>query len=366
MTSDGEFASSPVTSHFILDVSKVRLFLGLVISLVLLFFTFRGLDWAQVGAALRQANYVYIAASALVIIAAFGVRAMRWSWLLRPVRYFDWRGLFSVVLIGFFGNYVLPAKTGELVRAYVLGKRENLSKSAILGSIAVEKTMDTLILFVILLATLWAVPLPEEVANIEPIAAIFLTLVIGGMLLLAARGRHVSNLIVRVLQFVFPWWKERVARMTHSFVDGLSVLYHGSSIAMVLVFSLVIWVMTTLNFWLIGQALGLDIPLYGYVMIVAVTNMASFIPSLPGRFGTLELFSVFVLGLFSVDRNTAVLFPILLRVAQLIPILLGYVFLNREGVKILDVTRGNDERALDVNITAKHVNITPPHPRKRI
>ncbi|MBI4761759.1 MAG: flippase-like domain-containing protein [Chloroflexi bacterium] len=292
---------------------------------------------------MRSANYVFIALAALVILATFGVRAMRWSWLLHPVRILPWRSLFSVVLIGFFGNYVLPAKTGELVRAYVLGRRESLSKSAILGTIAVEKTMDTLILFIIFLATLWAVPLPAEYTSIEPAIAVFLAVVIGAMLLLAARGRHASNLLVRVLQFVFPWWKERVARITHSFVDGLSVLYHGSSIGMVLALSLVIWLMTTLNFWLIGQALGLEVPLYGYVIIVAVTNMASFIPSLPGRFGTLELFSVAVLSLFSVGKNTAVLFPILLRVAQLAPILLGYIFLNREGVKILDVQKAAKE-----------------------
>src|SRR5262249_21997117 len=158
--------------------------------------------------------------------------------------------------------------------------------------------------------------------------AVFLIVVIGVMLALAARGRHVSNFIVRGLQFVFPWWKERVARMTNSFVDGLSVLYHGSSISVVLILSLAIWVLTTVNFWLIGQALGLQLPLYAYVIIVAVTNMSSFVPSAPGRFGTLEALSVFVLGLFGVDKNTAVLFPILLRLAQLVPILLGYIFLN--------------------------------------
>ncbi|MDL1897827.1 flippase-like domain-containing protein, partial [Anaerolineae bacterium CFX7] len=134
-------------------MSKVRLSIGLVISLALLYFTFRNLNWAEVGQALRSANYIYVALAALVILATFAVRAMRWSWLLRPVRVLAWRGLFSVVLIGFFGNYVLPAKTGELVRAYVLGKRESISKSAILGSIAVEKTMDTLILFIIFLIT---------------------------------------------------------------------------------------------------------------------------------------------------------------------------------------------------------------------
>lgn len=337
-------------------MSRIRLLIGLAISLILLFFTFRGLDWGEVGEALRGANYVFIVLAALVIICAFGVRALRWSYLLRPVRVLPWRSLFSVVLIGFFGNYVLPAKTGELVRAYVLGKRENLSKSAILGSIAVEKTMDTLILFGILLATLWTVPLPEDISNFERFAAVFLIVVIGAMLVLAARGRRVSNLVVRALQFVFPWWKERVARMTHSFVDGLSVLYHGSSVGVVLGLSLVIWLMTTLNFWLIGNALGLNLPLYAYVIIVAVTNMSSFVPSAPGRFGTLEALSVFVLGLFGVDKNTAVLFPILLRIAQLVPILLGYVFLNREGVKILDVTASNANRNSEPDENAERTN----------
>src|SRR5438105_101591 len=117
-------------------MSRIRVLVGVVISLILLYVTFRGLDWAEVGAALRSANYVFIALAALVILGAFAMRAVRWSWLLRPVRVLPWKELFSAVLIGFFGNYVLPAKTGELVRAYVLGKRENLSKSAILGSIA--------------------------------------------------------------------------------------------------------------------------------------------------------------------------------------------------------------------------------------
>src|SRR5581483_134516 len=130
-----------------------------------------------------------------------------------------------------------------------------------------------------------------------------------------------------------------------------------SSIGMVLLLSLLIWSMTTLNFWLIGQALGLDLPLYAYVIIVAVTNMSSFVPSAPGRFGTLEALSVFVLGLFGISNSTAVLFPILLRLAQLAPILLGYVFLNREGIKILDATRNGAQRAV---ATKEETEAAPP------
>lgn len=324
-------------------LGKVRLTVGVVISLVLLYLTFRGLDWQEVFTALREANYAYIAIAVLVTLATFLLRAMRWSYLLRPVRVLRWQSLVSVVYIGFFGNYVLPAKTGELVRTYVLGKRETMSKSAVLGSIAVEKTMDTLILFVILLGTLWAVPLPGWISDFEQVAAVVLVAVLVIMFVLAARGRYAVNLIVRGLQFVFPWWKERVARVAHSFVDGLSVLYHGPSIGIVILLSIAIWAMTTATFFIIGSALSLDLPLYAYVIIVAITNMGSFVPSLPGRFGTLEFLSVAVLGLFGVDKNTAVLFPILLRLVQLLPILLGYFFLNREGVRILDVEQASNE-----------------------
>jgi uncharacterized protein (TIRG00374 family) len=326
-----------------LHLGKVRLLVGIVISLGLLFLTFRDLKVQEVLAASRNTNYLFIVVAAVIMVGAFALRALRWSYLLRPVRRLSWNTLFPITLIGFFGNYILPAKTGELVRAYVLSKRESLSKSTILGSIAVEKTMDTMILFVILLGTLWAVPLPETISDFEQGAAVFLIAVVALMLVLAARGRWAASLIVRVLQFVFPWWKERVARMTHSFVDGLSVLYHGSSIGIVILLSALIWGLTTAIFTLIGTAMGLDLPLYVYVIIVAITNMASFVPSLPGRLGTLEALSTTVLALFGVDKNVAVLFPILLRVVQLAPILLGYLFLNREGVRILDATRSSKE-----------------------
>ena len=156
------------------------------------------------------------------------------------------------------------------------------------------------------------------------------------MFLLAARGRWAASVIVRGLHFVFPWWKERLARVTYSFVDGLSVVYHGSSLGAVILLSVGIWLMTSTIFAIIGNAMGLDLPVYAYVIIVAITNVASLVPSMPGRLGTLEFLSVTVLGLFGVASSTALLFPVLLRMAQVVPLLLGYFFSNREGMRLLD------------------------------
>jgi glycosyltransferase 2 family protein len=324
-------------------MSKIRLLVAATISLGLLVLTFRGLNWGELLSASRTVNYWLIISVSLLMILMFGVRALRWSYLLRPMRRLTASSLFPIVLIGFFGNYVLPAKTGELIRAYVLSKREQLSKSMLLGSIAVEKVMDMLILFVLLLGTLWLVPQPGWIFSFEEGAAVILVGLIAIMFGLAARGRWAESLIVRVLQFVFPWWKERLAQITHSFVDGLSVLHHVSSMGTVIVLSALIWSLTSVFFALIGRAMHLDVPLYVYVIVAAITNMASLVPSMPGRLGTLEFLSVTVLTLFGVAPSIAVLFPILLRIVQLVPVLLGYFFLNREGVRIFDVQKVSKE-----------------------
>ena len=55
-----------------------------------------------------------------------------------------------MVLIGLMANNVAPARVGELVRAYLLGERESMSKSTALGTIAVDRAFDGLTLVAIL------------------------------------------------------------------------------------------------------------------------------------------------------------------------------------------------------------------------
>jgi glycosyltransferase 2 family protein len=323
--------------------NRIRWAVGLIISLSLLLLTLRGLQWRELLAASRSTDYTLILLAVGVIFVTFVGRAWRWSFLLRPIRRLRTEELLPIVLIGFFGNYVLPAKAGELVRAYVLSKRGPLSKSAILGSIAVEKTMDMLILFVILLGVLWAVPLPEWITQFEQGAAVVLLALLVLVFALAARGRRVADLIARGLQFVLPWGKARVARLTQSFTDGLGVLYQGSNLGAVILLSGTVWGLMTCMFAIIGSAIGLHVPLYVYLILAATTNMANLVPALPGRLGTLEFLSVTVLGLFGVTSSTALLFPLLLRLVQLTPVLLGYFFLNREGVRLLDAQNATAE-----------------------
>src|SRR5436190_22601264 len=117
-----------------------KFWLGLAVSLVFLGLVFWGQNPAQIWGALQQANYAALLPALVFYFLGVGVRTVRWQVLLRPIlpqtRFLQ---LFEVVVIGYMANDILPARLGEVVRAYVLSRRERITKSATLGTIVVER-----------------------------------------------------------------------------------------------------------------------------------------------------------------------------------------------------------------------------------
>src|SRR3990170_8389661 len=123
-----------------------RVWLGFAISLAFLALFFYQTDWDEIRDAFGNANYVIALASLPVYFVGIWVRTVRWQYLLRPVARVKTQRLYPVVLIGLMANNLIPARAGELVRAYILGEREQVSKAASLGTIAVDRLFDGLTL----------------------------------------------------------------------------------------------------------------------------------------------------------------------------------------------------------------------------
>ncbi|MCH7488641.1 MAG: flippase-like domain-containing protein, partial [Chloroflexi bacterium] len=121
-----------------------RVWFGFAISLIFLVFFLVRTDFGEIRDAFREANYAIAFASLPVYFAGIVVRTMRWQFLLRPVARVSIARLYPVVIIGLMANNLIPARAGELVRAYILGERERVSKAAALGTIAVDRIFDGL------------------------------------------------------------------------------------------------------------------------------------------------------------------------------------------------------------------------------
>ena len=118
---------------------RLRYLLSLVLMVVFLLFAFRGVDLGSVLDTLRSADYGWILASVVPLMASHLLRAFRWRYLLDPIKQgIGLRNLFSGVMVGYFFNNILP-RAGELARPYALAKLESIPKGAAFGTIVVER-----------------------------------------------------------------------------------------------------------------------------------------------------------------------------------------------------------------------------------
>ncbi len=193
--------------------SKWHLWLGIAVSIVLLLFlayqVYRIDDPSGLIDELAEANYVYLVPAVAVYFVGVLFRALRWQFLLNPMRRFPLKRLYPVVVIGYAANNLLPMRLGELVRSYYLARQENFSASSALGSVAVERVFDGLTLIALVAVTApWLLLLGEfdwtaGVSQTTATAlAVIVVLVFGGFLTvftLLAVWRGFSDLVERLL-----------------------------------------------------------------------------------------------------------------------------------------------------------------------
>src|SRR3990167_3573191 len=127
-------------------ITSRRLWLGLGGTGLFLGLFFWRTDLGDLGDALAQANYWWVVPAVAIWFVSAAFRSLRWHYLLQRLAKLSTRTLYPIVIIGYMANNLLPLRSGELVRAYVLGERHNVSKMSTLGTIAVERVFDGIVL----------------------------------------------------------------------------------------------------------------------------------------------------------------------------------------------------------------------------
>ncbi len=306
-----------------------QFWVGLVVSLFFLFWALRQVSsLVEVGEALKRANYVYVLPALALYFLGVWFRTLRWHFLLSPVKRIPASRLFPVVVIGYMANDVLPARMGEVVRAYVLGEKETVSKTSSLATIAVERIFDGVVLLLFAVAVASLVPFGEGLQNIVRVGG---GVFAGGLLIvvLLARWPRLTEALVRaVLTAVPSGIRPRLAQASSSFVDGLQVMQHIDLVLRVVFLSALAWLAEAGMYYLIGMGFDLGQPFHVLVLTTVVANLGTMVPSSPGYVGTFEALSVFTLGLFGVGGDVAMSYTIVLHVALLVPgTLLGFGYL---------------------------------------
>jgi glycosyltransferase 2 family protein len=284
---------------------NAQLIVGLAISAWSIWQLGRAVDPAEVGQHLEHSNWGLLAVCVLSVPATMVLKVIRWRYLFARDAIPPFAPLLSALYIGYLMNTVLPARVGEFVRAYLIGRQDKVGTPAALATIVLEKLLDLGTLAIMLVVLILSTPLPDWVTPIAYTSAAALVLgllVLGGMLLVRRRVIGLVELLERRLPVLERF---RLASLAASFLDGLAGLGRRETLPGLLFWSAAVWVGATLTMWTGIVGVGVPVGLSAVVLTLVVTNIGMAVPSAPGYVGVFHGLVVLSLQPFGVDPSHA-------------------------------------------------------------
>ena len=323
-----------------------RFWLGLVVSLLLLVYVFYQADPGRILQSLQQAQYIYLIPGLALYFIGVGVRAVRWHFLLRPIKPIPSGDLFRTVVIGYMANDILPARMGEVVRAYLLGEQEQVSKAATLVTIVVERIFDGLAMLTFVVIASFLLNFADETVTtrIRLVAVLFIVAILALAILagMPRRAERIGDFFLRRLPS--ESLRERGTRLMRSLLEGLGVLRSPADSFIVYALSMLAWLFETGMYVVIAIGFNIVLPFPVFLLACAFANLVTIAPSTPGYVGVFDAPIIYTLTLFNLDPNLATSYTLVLHATLILPVtLLGFYYLWRAGLSLSQMTRAPSE-----------------------
>ncbi len=319
-----------------------KFWVGVVISVVFLGIAFQGLDFEHFWGTLQQANYWWLIPGVAIYFGAVWARTWRWHYMLRHIARVPIARLFPVVVIGYMGNNIYPARAGEVLRSYVLRRNEHVPITASLATVVLERLFDGLVMLLFVFVALPFVELPPVYTQLVTVFSILFLGALGVFLVLAARPQRMKVVYGWFVDRVVPArFRDQVHGIFDKFIYGLQSLRSPRDLAMIFLSSTLIWLTETTKYWVVAFAFpGLQVPFIVLMLMTAVVNLATTLPSSPGYVGTFDAPGIAILTLYGVPKALATGYTLVLHIALWLPITaLGGFYMLRQHIGWRDMDK---------------------------
>ncbi|MEW5911775.1 MAG: lysylphosphatidylglycerol synthase transmembrane domain-containing protein [Thermodesulfobacteriota bacterium] len=335
---------------------RLHLILGLAISVACLVFLLRGVDLPRLWELIRQVNLLYYLMVTALLALSYYVRSLRWRLLLKPLKDCSLSALFSANLIGFMANNILPARLGELVRAYAANRLAQVPTSSALATLVIERVLDGMTLLVLLFAALlFADPKAQagafNVAYLRGAGLVLLAGYLGVLAVMVALYRWpqattgwLAGLAGRFSPRLGNWVQEVLVHFT----AGLAMLSQTRHLPLLLLQSALLWALSLVMAYLFLPAVGLPLSLLMAAMVMAGGSLAAAVPSGPGYVGTIQLAMLWALMLAGAGEDRATAYAVVFWAASYFPMTIaGLLEMARRGLSLGSLRQKAEEAAGD-------------------
>jgi glycosyltransferase 2 family protein len=324
--------------------SRVRTVLILLLTIGLLWFFLRHANMAQVWAEVRRARPTLLVGAIVITGVTYVLRALRWQYLLAPLGHTHFSTAFRTTVIGFAATFLLPARAGEVIRPFLLARKERLPATAAFATIILERLLDlvtvvSLFAFFVLTADPSSMSAPP--AALERVKLGGIIAAAGGAAALtiafvaAGHPERLGRWALRV-ERVLP---ARLARVVASFVEtftqGLGVMRQPRRLLVALALSVPLWMSISAGIWLTSLAFHITFPYVASFLVTIILVVGVAMPT-PGAVGGFHAaYQIAVQSFFGAPDDRAIGAAIVLHGVSFVPVtLLGLVFMARDGLSL--------------------------------
>jgi len=315
-----------------------KLWIGFAISAFFLFLLFRKIDFDKMAAAFAGMDYRFLAPALALTFISYYLRAVRWKFLLSPIKETRLSNLFPSTLIGYMANNLLPARLGEFVRAYSLGRKEGIGTSAVFASLVVDRLCDGFTVLLVLLITFFTIRLPAGMEQIQKglITGGYVTFglylaVMAFLALLKKRTDWTLCLVARMVRPVLPGAADKAVLLLGSFISGIRIPTRPAGMAAILASSLLIWGSAIWPIDLMLRSFGVELPIAASMFIMVFLVFAVMVPASPGFIGTYHFACVTALSAFGVGSEKALSIAIVVHGMGFFPVTAAGLFCLWQG-----------------------------------
>lgn len=281
--------------------SIVRTILGLAISAAAIWILVNSVNVPRALDVLYRAEPGWIALMLGTVFLDVAARAARWRSLLQPIKGIAYRRVLGYTYLGYLANNILPARLGELVRSHALGEREGVSRPTVLGTVVVERIVDTVIVVALAASAVLLLGISGVLSAAVALGAGFVGVLIVGLAVATVSDRLPGARRIGRIAASYP----RVLEPARRLREGLSVASRPATVGRALALSALAWTASIATFVAGGQAVGIEMSPIQAALLASGVALATIVPSAPGYVGTFELTAVNIARTVGADPDAA-------------------------------------------------------------
>lgn len=299
-----------------------------LISVACLYWVLHDVDAKQLTEEVATMDWKWVTVAIVSDILVYFWHAYRWSLLLSPLATVGFWHALRAIYVGLFANEILPFRTGEVIRCYLVARWTELPLSVSLSSALIERIFDGVWLMVCLFVTVKFVHLPKALVDggiLLGVLVLLLAVLLGSAMLFKDKARQ---LLLR----------NRVLSKLIIVIEDVNIIGHSRFVYFSAIASLPYLLLQIIPIYALSRGYGIDLTIGEAAALMVILRLGAVPPQAPGNVGTFQALTVLGLQIFGVQAALAKRFSVVMWSVITLPLLIvGFIALAITGMKIAEI-----------------------------